>query len=247
MTGPSRSGAVLEYIERYTFREEVRVQEASRSHGTLGIFGPRASEHVASLFGSESTGLALHHARPVELAGATGLLTRTFPLAGDGWHLVAESTRLPAQRAAILERCRDLVEAGPGCLEVLRIEAGLPSAGRELTEEYNPWEARLQDAISLTKGCYVGQEVIARLNTYKKVSKYLVRLQLEGDPPAIGSRLENGAGEPIGTLTSAAAVPGEDRVVALGFVRDEEASEGREITIVDGARRLGARLLGPAR
>jgi tRNA-modifying protein YgfZ len=246
-TGEGRSAAVAEYIERYTFREEVRVQEASDSHGALGIFGARAGHQVEALLGREAAGLALHHTRPFDLAGIRGLLTRAYPLGGDGYHLIVEVPRLPALRSAILERSGSLVEAGPICLEVLRIEAGLPAAGKELTEEYNPWEARLQDAISLNKGCYVGQEVIARLNTYNKVSKCLVRLRLEGDPPAAGARLELGSGEPIGTLTSVSTVPGEDRVVALGYVRDEDASEGKVIAVVDGGRRLLARVLGPAR
>jgi len=93
----------------------------------------------------------------------------------------------------------------------------------------------------------VGQEVIARLNTYKKVSKLLVRLQLAGGrPPAPGSLLES-QGEAIGTLTSAAEVPGEDRVVALGYVRDEDAQAGREIEVASGAGRLRATIAGPAR
>lgn len=124
-----------------------------------------------------------------------------------------------------------VVPAGERCFELLRIEAGLPAGGRELTEEHNPWEALLSDAISLEKGCYVGQEVIARLNTYKKVSKFLVRLRVEGsDEPAPGTPLRH-QGQAIGSVTSSARVPGTDHVLALGYVRDEDAITGREIEI----------------
>ena len=247
LTSPGRSGAVAQHIDRFTFREAVRVADASRSHGTLAIYGPRARERAARLFGSAPAGRPLHHPVVVEMAGTRAVLARSFPLGGDGYHLTAEAAVLPALRAAILLGCGGLTEAEAECVEVLRIEAGLPAAGRELTEDYNPWEARLDDAISLTKGCYVGQEVIARLHTYKKVSKYLVRLRVTGGVPSPGARLERDGGASIGTLTSASAVPGEDRVIALGYVRDEDTAAAGEIAIVDGERRLRAAILGLAR
>ncbi len=246
LTGPGRGAAVAAYIDRYTFREEVRVEDRSGTHGTLGIFGARASERVALLFGPEAAGLPLHHTVAAGIDGLRVVLARAFPLAGDGYHLIAAAGDMPALRVAILRRAGRLAEAGPECLEILRIEAGLPAAGRELTEDYNPWEARLDDAISLTKGCYVGQEVVARLHTYKKVTKLMARIRVDGGLPAPGARLES-AGQPIGILTSAAGIPGEERVVALGYVRDEDAAPGREIDVVDGDRRMRAAILGPAR
>jgi aminomethyltransferase len=246
LTGPGRSAALAAHLDRYTFREDVRVRDLSETHGTLGLFGARADGHAAALFGQEAAGRPLHHPVAVTLEGAAAILARTFPMAGGGYHLTAEAGAIPVLRRAILERARGMPVAGPQCLEALRLEAGLPLAGRELTEEYNPWEARLHDAISLNKGCYVGQEVIARLNTYGKVSKCLVRLLVHGGLPAPGARLEAG-GQVIGTLTSAAAVPEEERVVALGYVRDEDAVGGREIEVAEDGRRFRASVLGPAR
>ena len=246
ITGPGRSAEVAAYIDRYTFREDVRVRDLGATHGTLGLFGIRAAERAAALFGPEAAGRPLHHAVAITLQGAEAILARTFPLGGGGYHLTVEAGTLPALRRAILEGAPGLRLAGPQCLEALRLEAGLPLAGRELTGEYNPWEARLNDAISLNKGCYVGQEVIARLNTYRKVSRCLVRLRVRGGVPVPGARIESG-GLPIGTLTSAASVPGEERVVALGYVRDEDAVEGGEVEVIETGRRFGATVLGPAR
>lgn len=245
LTGPGRSAAVAAYIDRYTFREDVKVRDLSRSHGTIGLYGARAPERAAALFGAEAAGRPLHHASTVGFGGASAILARSFPLGGGAFHLTAEAGALTGLRRAILEQSPGLLEAGPECLEALRVEAGLPLAGHELTEEYNPWEARLQDAISLNKGCYVGQEVIARLNTYKKISRCLVRLELRDGLPQPGSRIEAG-GEPIGLLTSVAAIPGEDRVAALGYVRDEDVDRD-EADVSDGTRRFRVRVLGPAR
>ena len=245
LTGPGRSAVVAATIDRYTFREDVKVRDLERSHGTIGLYGARASERAAALFGPEAAERPLHHAKAVGFAGATAILARTFPLGGGGFHLTAEADALPALRRGILGNSPGLLVAGPECIEALRIEAGLPLAGHELTEEYNPWEARLQDAISLNKGCYVGQEVIARLNTYKKVSRCLVRLEIRDGLPAPGSRIE-ADGETSGSLTSAAAVPGEGRVVALAYLRDEDAGRD-EVEVADGGGRFRARVLGPAR
>jgi folate-binding protein YgfZ len=67
-------------------------------------------------------------------------------------------------------------------LEALRVAAGVPAWGRELSEEFNPWEAGLDAAVSLSKGCYVGQEIVARIHTYKKLQRRLTGLEVEKAP-----------------------------------------------------------------
>jgi folate-binding protein YgfZ len=240
LTGEGRAETVRAWIDRYTFREEVRVEDRSAATGTLGLYGPAAPRVVARVFGADPGG-APHRPLEVEAGGARGLLARWFPLAGAAYHLTADAASLARLRGAI-ETCGEGVEAiGAEVLEVLRIEAGLPAAGRELTEEYNPWEARLDQAVSLNKGCYVGQEVIARLHTYRKVSKGLVRLAIEAAAPPPTPCALRIAGDPAGTLTSAAAVPGEGRVAGLGYVRLEDAVAGREAEAVwEGGRARAA-------
>jgi tRNA-modifying protein YgfZ len=247
LTGPGRSTQVKDWIDRYTFREDVKVDDRSLGRGTFGIFGAAAARTIGGLWGEAAAGRPLHHAVRVAIAGSPAVLARTFPLAGEGYHLTAEAASLPALRDALLRTPDGPVAAGAACLEALRIEAGLPASGRELTEDYNPWEARLQDAISLDKGCYVGQEVIARLHTYKKVSKQLVRLLLEGSEVLSSGAPLLVAGQPVGTLTSVAVVPGEGRVVGLGYVRDEDAVAGKELVVGGQATVSRATIVGPAR
>jgi folate-binding protein YgfZ len=140
-----------------------------------------------------------------------------------------------------------VAEVGPACVEILRVAAGLPAHPHELNDEHNPWEARLQDTVSLTKGCYVGQEVIARLNTYKKVAKQLVRIAVPGTVPAPGSAVRSGD-ESIGVVTSAVEIPdGSGRCVALAYVRDEDAVPGRGITILQAGGPIPAVIEGVAR
>jgi folate-binding protein YgfZ len=241
VTGPGRAAPLAAWVERYTFREEVRAEDRGATHAVVGLYGAGAAAVVSRLFGPEAAALPRHHARRCALGGARVLAAATDPLGGGGFHLIAERPDLGAIESAAREA--GAVPADPAGLETLRIEAGLPEHGRELTEDHNPWEARLQDDISLVKGCYVGQEVIARLNTYRKVARLLVRLDVPGPPPAAGAAVQSG-GEPIGSVTSAAAVPGSARSVALAYVRDEDAVPGKEVAI-DGCG--PARVEGPAR
>ena len=117
------------------------------------------------------------------------------------------------------------MEVGWEALDALRIERGVPAFGRELTEAFNPLEAGLIDIISFTKGCYVGQEVVARLNTYDKVQKRLMRMRWDdGAGPEPGAKLVLD-GKQVGVVTSAADSPAGSGV-GLGYVRLAHASEG---------------------
>ena len=235
------------WIDRYTFREAVTVADWGASHRTASIVGPRALALATRLAGDTAAGLAPHAALPIRFGAHAGWLVRTFPLAGDAFLVTAPVAAWEAVRAACLgDAAAGVIEIDAQALELLRLAAGLPAPGRELTEEYNPWEARLGDAIALDKGCYVGQEVIARLNTYQKVSKYLVRIAIAGGPPPAGAAVRRG-GEAIGQVTSAEALPSGGGSIALGYVRDEEAVQGAVVTIDAPGESLPATIEGVAR
>jgi folate-binding protein YgfZ len=111
--------------------------------------------------------------------------------------------------------------------EVLRVEWGVP-ARAELTLEHNPWEAGLGDAIHMNKGCYTGQEVVARLDTYKKVKQHLVGLLFDG-PVKPGATIEV-QGRAVGNITSVALSPTLG-VIGLGYVRTAHCLADTPITI----------------
>ena len=104
--------------------------------------------------------------------------------------------------------------------EALRINLGVPAYGKELSEDYNPIEAGLLNHISFNKGCYIGQEVVARLNAYDKVQRKLVKLSWIGD---IDSRELTVDGKVVGKITSAGFGEG------LGYVRNAYAANGQVV------------------
>jgi tRNA-modifying protein YgfZ len=117
------------------------------------------------------------------------------------------------------------------CLEVLRIEAAEPKWGVDMDENTIPNEVGLEKrAISYDKGCYIGQETIARIKTYGHVNRQLVQLSVNGDQLPIGGRILAGEKE-VGNVTSVIRSVRLGKPVALGYVRREFANTGTKLKI----------------
>jgi folate-binding protein YgfZ len=123
---------------------------------------------------------------------------------------------------------------------MVRIEAGIPLFGRDMTDETIPVEANLDQAISYTKGCYIGQEVIARLEARGHVNRKLVGLLLSGATlPLAGSPIV-AADRDVGWITSATYSPARQQNIALGYVRREFWAPGTALHIASPQATIGA-------
>jgi folate-binding protein YgfZ len=197
--------------------------------------GGAAAEVLARASGTDALSLA-------------ALDTWSHVSAGDAWIARTDDAPVPSfdvftpaagydTMVARLEEAGAVPLAGE-VVEALRIEAGRPAFGVDMTTETIPLEAGLEGrAISTTKGCYVGQEVIIRIlhRGGGRVAKRLVRLVFDED---VRDLPESGApilldGRDAGRITSAALSPLRDRVVALGYVQREDAEVGRRVTVAD--------------
>jgi len=128
----------------------------------------------------------------------------------------------------------DMLPCGTEALESLRIEAGIPSYGAELAEDTLLLEAGLLNAVSFTKGCYLGQEIVERARSRGHVNWKLVGLTIDAaQPPAPGEKL-TAAEKQIGEITSACASPTLGRIIALAYVRREAAEPGTRLTLASG-------------
>jgi aminomethyltransferase len=173
--------------------------------------------------------LALHHCLDAPLGDGAGTLfvARTYPLNGESFVFVAPVTALAGLRARILAS-GDVALGAESDYERLRIEAGMAGPGHELTEDYIPLEAGLWDAVSFTKGCYIGQEIIARMESRNRLAKTLVRLDLAGVVPP-GARISADHSR-VGTLTSVVALP-DGTAIGLGFVKPDRADTGTRLSV----------------
>lgn len=209
LTLPGRGPATARFLRsRIFFNDQVRLADASADTVQIDLFGPQAGAVLAAL------GLSA----PLEIdqvagpAGAWELrAVRLGSYFGLGYRLLVGPASAPALRAALEQAGAAAVDAKT--FNVLRIEAGLPAAGTELTDAYTPLETGLEAAVCGAKGCYTGQEVLARQVTYDKVTQRLCGLRLEV-PTAAGERLYTSTGEPAGSLTSTAVSP---RLGAIGL------------------------------
>ncbi len=220
-----------EHLKKFVPPLFARWADVSEEQGCIGVYGPRARELVGRVLGDEVPELPEDGFVETSFGSEPLLMVRTL-YAGleDGYDLFATAAALPALWDALLAQGVDFGTrpVGFGALETLRIEAGRPRYGHELTEEVIPTEAfeasgLLPRAISFTKGCYTGQEVIVRIAHRGHVNRHLRGLLLGDAPaPAPGTPLYHPeTGKQIGWTASAAISPLLEQTIALGYVRRE--------------------------
>lgn len=207
-----------------------RWKDVSEEVGALGVYGPRSRELLERVLGGGVPELAEDAFVEAEREGAAVLAAGTRDTGETGYDLFAPAEALPGLWEALLREGAELGArpVGREALEVLRVEAGVPRYGAELSEETIPTEAyeatgMMPRAVSFTKGCYTGQEVIVRIAHRGHVNRHLRGLLLGGAPaPAPGTPLFNSeTGREAGRITSTAASPRMGQAVALGYVRRE--------------------------
>ena len=227
ITGPETRQRVAEWIDFYTFVEDVVVEDISEETAMLTVAGRKAKEALPQL-----SDLPLSDSALLTICGIEVLALHTEMAGIVGYDFIASTDEAAALRGALIDV--GAVPVGTHATELVRIGYGVAEYGRELHEDYNPLEAGLKDYISFNKGCYIGQEVVARLNTYDKVQKHLMRLSLEaGDAPELPSALMH-EGRQVGTLTSAVEALDSDRAFGLGYVRKAHAQEGTRLFTESG-------------
>ena len=231
----------LKTLGGYVVFDDVSITDLTPVTCLLGLYGPRAAQVLAAAGGPD---IAPGSHADGTMAGIPITVATEVGLDGNGWLVLAPAERRQDLVDHLLAADASLVMADPEGWETLRVEAGLAASGHEITQEWNPLEMRLADALSFAQGCYVGQDVIARLRTNDRVKRRLWRVTFAGAQalPA-GTRVHAAPGD--GVITSAAPVPGEDRSVALAVLPgDDPAPGGEVIAMTEAGERLGE-IVGP--
>ena len=233
LTSPENRQKVAEWIDFYTFVEDVTVQDVTEETAMLSVAGPSAAGLLDELSGQQVSSLGRYESAEGSIGGVQATIVRTDSFRLSGYDLVVPAALAQRLRDELLVRGQGagLRPVGTEALEAVRVEQGVPAFGAELGEDFNPLEANLREYISFTKGCYVGQEVVARLDTYDKVQKRLVGLQWDSDSiPTPGAKLTLD-GKQVGLLTSAVPSPRLDRAIGLGYVRKAHARPGTVLSM----------------
>ena len=234
VTSHDNQHAVARWLEKYTIIEDSSTRDVTPQTALLAFFGPGADRLAERLAGRPLSELSSFHHVGASAGGVEVRLARAREPAGGGFHvLLPDRAGVGPVREALLDAGKDLgiQPIGVAAYEMLRVEAGLPAFGREIDERYNPLEARLRPFISFDKGCYIGQEVVARLDTYHKVQKHLLGVLLpKGELAPPGTRLE-AEGTEAGLVTSSTLTPALDRPIAMAYVRTRHARPGARLTL----------------
>jgi tRNA-modifying protein YgfZ len=240
MSGGVKDG-VLEKLDQFIFSEDVQLGDVTGAFAQIAVVGPDAARVVASIASDESSdalrALPEHGNVRSTWAGGPLIVVRVSDTGEWGYDLFVERTQADELKAALAaEGTIALDEAGA---EALRIEAGVPLFQRDMDEETIPLEAGIESrAISFSKGCYVGQEVVIRVlhRGHGRVARKLVGLTIDGDAaPAPGAAVKSAesADRDAGRVTSSTLSPSLGKPIALAYVHRDFLEAGTKLT-VDG-------------
>lgn len=241
---PGLSASVAERLEKFIIAEDAQVVDAAPHYGLLSAQGPEAMEVARGLSPRFIVPpKAMGMAKLEEPALGETYLAALSRVGSRGLDVFAPAEAMNEAAARLLARGVRL--CGWQALETARIEAGIPRFGADMDETNLAPEALDTRAISYTKGCYIGQEVIARVRTYGQVSKLLRGLRFGGggrEAPARGTKLFLAEKE-AGFITSAVWSPALQGVIALGYVRREANQPGTELEARTPAGKISARIV----
>jgi tRNA-modifying protein YgfZ len=230
LVSPNRCGQLMTWLDRYIFfGDRVTLTDVTPQTAAFNLVGAASSALIANLGLEPLVDRPYGSHQVMEIAGRSVRLAVGSGLAIDGYTVITPIADAAAVWQALVTA--GAMPIGDRAWERLRVEQGRPQPDRELTEDYNPLEAGLWQTISFTKGCYIGQETIARLDTYKGVKQQLWGIRLSGAvAPGTPITLKD---EKIGILTSVVESVGGTEAVPLGlaYIRTKAGGAGLKVQV----------------
>ena len=242
--------ALLQKLDAFLFSEDVQLGDLSDGWGCVGVYGPEAAAVASSALGAGPdapgaiTGLGDHGNLRLDALGDVMVVARVDAFGLPGYLLFAAMGLTPALGHAAIEAGAVLID--PAIPTLLRVEAGEPAFLVDMNDETIPSEAGIESrAISFSKGCFPGQEVIVRIRDrgHGRVAQRLVGLGVSGTTvPEAGDHVWFD-GKDVGHVTSAVHSPSRGGPLALGYVKRDVAEDGKAVTIAHGGTQLEAAVL----
>ena len=222
--------AVLKTVSRFTLAGDFHVNDLTSETALLSVQGKRAVEFVEKVFETSISDLPHDGVLETNWQNTPVTIIRATHTAEDGFDIMIDSAHGAQLQKALIDAGAQSV--GPDAFEILRIEAGIARFGRDMDETNVVTETNLDDAVSYTKGCYVGQEIIVRIKHRGHIAKKLTGLQFQNDRRVKpGTIIKSAEGKEIGKVTSTAFSPKLEATIALGYVRYEYLKPGTTVMI----------------
>jgi folate-binding protein YgfZ len=228
-TDAAQAAKLYPHLKRFIIMDQVEFK-AAEEWASLGVQGPKAEQTLRAA-GVELAALQLLQLSDVKFGGTPATLARgDYPLS-PSYELWLAAEQAPALWEALVKA--GAAPVGAEALELARIAAGLPRYGQDIRERDLPQETGQTRALSFTKGCYIGQEIVERIRARGKLHRGFAGLRIfEGPLPASGAKVQ-AAGKEVGEVTSAAVLPAKagEIAVALGYIRSEAGEAGSKVAI----------------
>jgi len=227
---------VLSVFRKYIIMDQVEIEDISEKLSSIGIAGPHSGEVLKAAGFQFSQLQALQFTDITWQQISVTLVRHDNPLV-ESYELWSAPGGTKTLREALANAGATLV--GDAAVELLRIAAGIPRYGQDIRERDLPQETEQSRALSFTKGCYIGQEIVERIRSRGAVHRTFIGFEIEGRLPTPGAKVQVD-GKDVGEITSVASLPtdGNERKVALGYCRREVATPGREVVIGDTKARI---------
>lgn len=232
---------VITHLDKYTIMDDFTTTNLSGTHETILFFGENSETFISKLTGGDVS--VLNESGFILTSDHDAIAFRSDDIPGGIEFAYSVNDKDFWTNEIFSEENKTgfgLIEITGEQFEIFRIESGIPKFGEEMTDLTNPLECGLNKYVSFTKGCYIGQEVIARLDAYDKISKHMIGLKITGTPadlPAYGDKITLD-GKECGFVTST-AVSEKYGPIGLGFVKtifldhDKKYSIKHNDTLID--------------
>ena len=221
--------AILKTVSRFTLAGDFKVSDLTDSTSLLTLQGKRAVGVAEEVFETSLADLPRDGSVELEWKDTPVTIIRATHTSEDGFDLMIDSARAAEVREALISAGAQPVS--DDTLETLRVEAGIARYGRDMDESNVVIETNLDDAVSYTKGCYIGQEIIIRIKHRGHVAKKLTGLRFDTDQKIESGAVIKSEDKEIGRVTSAVFSPKLDCTIALGYLRYEYLDAGTTVSI----------------
>jgi folate-binding protein YgfZ len=229
-TDSSTRETVITLLDRFTMAGDFHLKDLTGETAMFSVQGRSASEIISRVCGEEAASVERQKIVNTQLGEATVNVIRATHTAEDGFDLFIEANNSSTLRQALT--AAGAAPISDATFETLRIEAGLPLYGIDMDENNVVTETNLDDAVSFTKGCYLGQEIIVRIKHRGHVAKKLSGVVLKDSTPVPrNSKIISSEGKEIGRVTSSTFSPSLDRAIALGYLKYDYLAAGTEVKV----------------
>jgi folate-binding protein YgfZ len=237
---------VLKTVERFTLAGDFHVTDKTSATVMLSVQGKKAANAVRSVLAEAAAVPTPQAVQQIswQQAGAMADVTviHASHTGADGFDLIVETDHASSLWTALLQAGAQPI--GYDALEVLRIEVGIPRYGVDMDDTNVVTETNLDDAVSYTKGCYIGQEIIARIKYRGHVAKKLSGLMFDGTVSiAAGAVVNSAEGKEIGRITSVTDSPRLNRTIALAYLKYDYIAPGTSLKVSDANQVLSGEVV----